>query len=55
MCQDGYTLEGTATRVCANGGNWTGENNAVCTGNSLFCFSTSVAVGCSEIMIYSNQ
>ena len=41
--------------MCVNGGNWTGENNAVCSGNSLFCFSASVAVGCSEIMIYSNQ
>lgn len=39
--QDGYTLEGTSTRVCANGGNWTGENNAVCTGNSLFRFTFS--------------
>ena len=41
--------------MCANGGNWTGENDVVCTGNSLFRFSSSVPVGRSEVMIYSNQ
>ena len=41
--------------MCANNGNWTGENNTICKGNSLFHCSTSVPVGFSDAMIYCNQ